>query len=305
MNREQGAKITKDKLLLLVFLKFKLVVDSIPKLMAYVAAFKLRVEAADSFKDDQLINIKGYAEKKQNAKEESVKGAMVMSGFLYAFAYETKDTVLQKEMDLVKTSFEQKGEISLTLLKRIRTLATTNKLDLADYGMTAPMLSDYSDNVDAFELEMNTSKSAIGHRKFDTEGLDTELTAADAIIENSIERIMRPFETINREFFSEFTSANVDVVLGSHQTRNPAIPMGNFKLVVRDKNTLDLLAEALVKIDLDEEVYIYKSNKLNIIEEPQGEIKGNVMSPNHKPTDFTGTITGDAQTIEVLMEPLD
>ena len=187
MNREQGAKITKDKLLLLVFLKFKLVVDSIPKLMAYVAAFKLRVEAADSFKDDQLINIKGYAEKKQNAKEDSVKGAMVMSGFVYAFAYETKDTVLQKEMDLVKTNFEQKGETSLTLLKRIRTLATTNKLDLADYGMTAQMLSDYSDNVDAFELEMNTSKSAIGHRKFDTEGLDTELTAADAIIENSIE----------------------------------------------------------------------------------------------------------------------
>ena len=69
MNREQGAKITKDKLLLLVFLKFKLVVDPIPKLMAYVAAFKLRVEAADSFKDDQLINIKGYAEKKQNAKK--------------------------------------------------------------------------------------------------------------------------------------------------------------------------------------------------------------------------------------------
>ena len=76
MNREQGAKITKDKLLLLVFLKFKLIVDSIPKLMAYVAAFKLRVENADSFKDEQLINIKGYAEKKQNAKEDSVKGTV-------------------------------------------------------------------------------------------------------------------------------------------------------------------------------------------------------------------------------------
>ena len=105
MNREQGAKLTKDKLLLLVFLKFKLIVDSIPKLMAYVAAFKLRVENADGYKDDQGINIKGYAEKKQNAKEDSLKGAMVMSGFLYAFAYETGDTVLQREMDLVKTSF--------------------------------------------------------------------------------------------------------------------------------------------------------------------------------------------------------
>ncbi|MEI6822471.1 MAG: hypothetical protein WCL51_11075 [Bacteroidota bacterium] len=304
MNREQGAKFTKDKLLLLVFLKFKLIVDSIPKLKDYVVSFKLHVETADSFKDDQLINIKGYAEKKQNAKEESVKGAMVMSGFIYAFAYDKGETVLQREMDLVKTSFEQKGEISLTLLRRVRSLASTNKLELADYGMTDLMLSEYSANVDAFELEMNTSKSAIGHRKFDTEGLDSELTAADVIIENSIERVMRHFETTNPEFFSEFTSANKDVILGSHQTRNPATPMGNFKMVIRDKNTLDLVAEALVKIDLDEEVYLYNSTKLNIIEEPIGTINGNVMSPNHKPTAFTGVITGDAQTIEVLMEPL-
>ncbi len=304
MNRDQGAKLTKDKLLLLVFLKFKLVVDTIPKLKAYVAAFKLRVEAADGFKDDQGVNIKGYAVKKQNAKDESVKGAMVTSGFLYAFAYETGDTVLQNEMEIVKTNFEQKGEISLTLLKRIRSLSTTNALVLADYGMTPLMLSDYSDNVDAFEEEMNTSKSAIGHRHFDTEGLDSELTAADAIIDNSIEKIMRHFETTNPEFYSEFTSANKDVVLGSHQTRNPAILMGNFKLVIRDKNTLDLIAEALVKIELDEEVYIYNSTKLNIIEEPIGVINGTIMAVNHQTTPFTGNITNVAQTIEVLMEPL-
>ncbi len=305
MDRFQNAQLTKDKLLLLVFLKFKLIIDAIPKLMGYVAAFKVRVLKADGYKDVQVRDISGHAEQKKNSKEESVSGALVISGFIYALAYDENDLVLQHEMDVVKTTFEKKGETSLSLLKNILTTATTRELELADYGMTAPMLAEYAANVNAFDLEINLPKSAIDHRHFETEELAKELNAADAIIANNIERLMRHFKKTNPEFFSEFSSANKDVILGSHQTRNPTIPMGNFKLVIRDKDTLDLIAEALVKIDYDEEVYIYKSSKVNIIEEPIGGINGTIMSANHKPTNFTGVVTDVAQTIEVLMEPLD
>ncbi|MEI6823064.1 MAG: hypothetical protein WCL51_14120 [Bacteroidota bacterium] len=304
MNRGQNALLTKGKRLLAVFLKFVLIISAIPKLQTFVTTYSGHITAADGFKDQQSVNIKGYAELKKNNKEETVENALVMAGLISAYAYDTDNIVLEQEMELVKTSFVGAAEVSLSLFKRIRSLATTNKLALADFGMTPAMLTEYSANVDAVEADLNIPKAAIDQKHFNTSSLEAELEASEVVLNRAVEKLMPQFKKSQPEFFSEFNSANTDTILGSHQTRTPTTPMGNFKMVIRDKNTLDLLTDGLIKVELDEEVYIYKSTKQNIIEEPIGDIKGNVMSPNHKPTDFTGTITNAPQTIEVLMEPL-
>ena len=141
MNREQNALLTKGKRILAVFLKFVLIVNAIPKLKLFVTTYTAHIVAADGFKDQQARNIKGYAIKKKNNKEEAVEGALVMAGLISAFAYDTGDTVLEEEMELVKSSFVAAGEVSLSLFKRIRTLATTNQAALADFDMTTANLT--------------------------------------------------------------------------------------------------------------------------------------------------------------------
>ena len=304
MNRGQNALLTKGKRLLAVFLKFVLIISAIPKLQTFVTTYSGHITAADGFKDQQSVNIKGYAELKKNNKEETVENALVMAGLISAYAYDTDDIVLEQEMELVKTSFVGAAEVSLSLFKRIRSLATTNKLALADFGMTPAMLTEYSANVDAVEADLNIPKAAIDQKHFNTSSLEAELEASEVVLNRAVEKLMPQFKKSQPEFFSEFNSANTDTILGSHKTRNPVIPMGTFKIVLRNKTTLDLIAEGILKIELDEEIYIFKSTLDCIIEEPIGNIKGTAMAINFMPTDFTGVVTNVEQVIEVLMEPV-
>ena len=304
MNRDQNSILTRGKRVIAVLIVFQIIVDAILKLKGKQTTLTAHVAEADKHKNDQIRSLKGYATKKKNFKKEGTKQAVTIAGLIYELAVELGDTVLQEAMKLVKTSFEGKGELTLSIMKNVLAAATTNKIALADYGLTDPQLAAYKANVDGFEEELNGPKAAIGQKHYDTTELEKELTAVDENLA-SIERIMENQAEANPEFYSEFVSANNGGVLGRHKKRNPLVPVGTFVVVLKDINTGNIIVGGIVLVEGETQTYLTSLVGTPSIEAEQGAQKLLANAIYYKVGSKDIIVTEEEQTITIDMEPLD
>ena len=304
MNRDQNSILTRGKRVIAVLIMFQIIVDAILKLKGKQTTLTAHVAEADKYKDDQIKSTKGYTAKKKNYKKDGTKQAVNISGLLYELAVDTGDTVLANEMKLVKSSFDGKGENTLSLMKLVLAAATTNKVALADYGMTVPQLAAFKANVDGFEEELNGPAGARGHKHYDTTELEKELLAVDVDLA-SIEKIMENQAELQPEFYSEFISANNGGVLGKHKKRNPLVPVGTIVVVLKDINTGNIIVGGIVLVGGETETYLTSLVGTPSIEAEQGAQKILANAIYYKAASKEIIVTGEEQTIEILMEPLD
>ena len=303
MNRDQNSILTRGKRVIAVLIMFQIIVDAILKLKGKQTTLTAHVAEADKYKDDQIKSTKGYTAKKKNYKKDGTKQAVNISGLLYELAVETGDTVLADEMKLVKSSFDGKGENTLSLMKLVLAAATANKVALADYGLTTPQLAAFKANVDGFEEELNGPAGARGHKHYDTTELEKELVAVDEDLA-SIEKIMENQAELQPEFYSEFISANNGAVLGRHKKRNPLVPVGTFVVVLKDINTGNIIVGGIVLVAGETQTYLPSLVGTPSIETEQGAQKLLANAIYYKAASKEIIVTGVEQTIIIEMEPL-
>jgi len=303
MNRDQNSTLTRGKRVIAVLIVFQTIVDAIMKLKSKQTSLTAHVAEADKFKDDQIRSTKGHTTKKKNYKNDGIKQAVIVAGIVREFAIDTEDDVLAEDMNIVKTDFDGKGELALSLMNLVLAEATTHKLALADYGLTLAQLTAYKANVDGFEEELNGPSAAIGHKHFDTTELEKELLAVDEDLA-SIEKIMENQAEAQPEFYSEFISANNNGVLGRHKVRNPLIPVGTFVVVLKDKNTGNIIVGGIVLVAGETETYLTSLVGTPSIEAEQGAQKVLANAIFYKPGSKDINVTDVEQTITIEMEPL-
>ena len=68
MNRNQNSIFTRARRVIAVGIKFKPIVDAIPKLMKLFAKLTDQMSDSSDLKDDQALSIKGFAVKKRTKK---------------------------------------------------------------------------------------------------------------------------------------------------------------------------------------------------------------------------------------------
>ena len=303
MNRNQNSIFTRARRVIAVGIKFVTIIDTIPKLKKLFTKLTDQMSGSSDLKDDQALNIKGYAVKKSGFKVDSIKQAVKIAGIIKVFAKDTGNDVLEQIMSLVKTSFEVKDELCLSLLRSVQSAFEDNKVELKEYGLNDELLASYSGNVDAFEAELNGPATARGHKHYDTEELGTGLEATVVVLDD-IESLMESQEGVNPEFYIEFQSANKKGVLGGHKHRDPKIPIGYFVVILRNKITGDIIFEGLVKIVGEEEVYPTTKTGTQVIESEQGVITCKATAIDFEPANFTVNVTDVQQTITILLTPL-
>ena len=304
MDREQDAEVKKHRLNLAVFKKFKVEVDNVVQFKLAVVEYGVLFGLIDTAFNKQNQNLKGYAEMKSKYRTDAITDAVIISGLIYVLAYKTNDLVLKASSNLYKTDFEIKDELCLALLKTVVENATTYKLDLVDYGLTDISYDAFITNVNGFGDNISITSEVIEERHAETLSLATYLLQADGLLDNVIEKLMDPFKKKNPKFFNEFTSANKNTVLGSHKKRVVNVDYGIVSFRLRNKTTMDYLAEGLVKIVGEEETYLSTIIGTDLIEITKVEHEAKSSAIDFKAASVIFTASDLPQVIEILMEPL-
>ncbi|MEI6822161.1 MAG: hypothetical protein WCL51_09500 [Bacteroidota bacterium] len=300
MDRKQDALFKKGKRIILVFAKYPEPVNSVLKLKESAGRYKIIIVEVDGIIRGQIKDIKGYAAQKLEIRNDAIEQALVMVGLVYVYAMEIKDAILASEMKLNKSDLDLKDDLCIAKLKNLDEVFNENKDELLDYGMTPEMIVEYTGYVEDLETCLENPAIAIGIRHSETLKLVVKLEAAELELSGTIENLMKPFKKINPDFFNEFESANKDTVLGSHKKRSAVT--GLINVILKDKNTLDVIAEGLVKMDGDEEIYLTSKLGSVLIKSEMGLQKGNVVAMGYKPTSFEAAVSEVEQDVVVLME---
>ena len=130
------------------------------------------------------------------------------------------------------------------------------------------------------------------------------MDASDVVLDTKIEPLMRPYKKSNIAFYNEFYSANHNTILGSHKKRKPGVVYGIVSFVLRNKNTMDHIADGMLKIVGEDETYISTITGTELIEASLGAQIVKAVAVDYQLESVDINVTDVPQVIEILMTPL-
>jgi hypothetical protein len=153
-------------------------------------------------------NPKGATEDKSSAIDDLTEFGLKIAGPLYVYAFDTKNNTLRVKVNVNKSMFYNiHDSAALTLAKIISAEADANKEVLRNYGVTDGDRSDLDAAIAHLEDLINAPSGVIGERKMYTGNLRELFVAADSIVYDKLDKLIRLFKTLSPDFFTLYGNA--------------------------------------------------------------------------------------------------
>ncbi len=182
--------------------------------------FKNVVEQIKSKDLDFKNQTKGVTAEKLNAEEALISYVLKIANALYVLGVKTKNSSLQINAKVTKSSLVQaRDNILANKASQILSLAAEHEADLANYGITAEMISAAHEKLNEFNealgRQVNEHANAVAAR----EELTQLFEKADAILKEELDPMIEMFSDSNPNFYNGYAAARVIRDLGiGHST---------------------------------------------------------------------------------------
>jgi hypothetical protein len=166
----------------------------------------------------------GIAGGKRRNRMDMIEKTLAIAGDLHALAA-NNDPVLQAKAALDLTDLVRLGEtVVAPRCQEIHDLASAKTAALANYGVTAADIAALQTAIDAYTAVLTKPLEAVVGRKEVTGSIAQDEDAADKVLKNELDPVMRKFKTKNPAFFGEYSSARMIIDLGERQSQQPGTP---------------------------------------------------------------------------------
>jgi hypothetical protein len=181
----------------------------VPAFVNAVNALKNRVSDIQSATQQQTeTSSKGVTKDKSLSVDRLVELSLKIADPLYVYAFDTTNNRLLEKVNVNKTSFYNVHDhASLTLAKIIVAEAKTYSAALNDYGINNADIMELESVASQLESLLNAPSGAIGERKLYTSNLRELFVAADSIIYDKLDKLIRLFKSSSPEFFTLYHNA--------------------------------------------------------------------------------------------------
>lgn len=182
--------------------------EGIPKLVSKVSELKDRISILEQLSEVQAKITTGVTEARSVFKEEVVDKALKISGALYAFAADSKDPELKRNVSISRTKLSKSGKgITLQLLDRIILEANNHVEDLAEYGITAEDISDLKTRRDILVGMETRTRTVVIDRTNQTRSIHETVMAIDALLRDGIDKLILQNSDVFGEFLTVYSNA--------------------------------------------------------------------------------------------------
>jgi hypothetical protein len=209
MTRNQNAKLNMYRTVLDVcklnpnaYAGVKAFVDGVKELETNVADI-LTVEGLKS-----NVSVVSSTLNKQGTEDSLVVLTMQVANGSYALAFATGNTEWLKQSTTNKSElYRMRGNELLVKAKNISKNARANAEQLADYGITAEILTALDTVIAEFEQVLTKPRDTTVERKVYTESLPKLFSAADSTLYDKLDKLIVLFRNSAPEFFSAYRAA--------------------------------------------------------------------------------------------------
>jgi hypothetical protein len=166
---------------------------------------------------------KGKTKDKSVSLDQLTDMSLKMANSLYVYALDTTDNTLLEKVNVNKSAFYSSHErTALTLAKIIASEAKTHSEALLDYGVSNADISELESVISQLEGLLTTPSGVIGERKLYTSNLRELFVAADSIIYDRLDKLIRLFKTSSPEFFNLYSNARNVVNTAARKRKDTA-----------------------------------------------------------------------------------
>jgi hypothetical protein len=157
---------------------------------------------------------------KQAAENAMVDDAMRFTNSLYVIGFSSGNAELTGLSSLNPSSFfKAEDNESLSLARRIESLAKTYATVLANYGLDNAAIDAFRARVDAFAALIAAPMGATGERKQKTTALYSLFADLDSVLYDKLDKLMVLFKASHPDFYGEYrTSRNLINLSARHRT---------------------------------------------------------------------------------------
>jgi len=184
-----------------------------------VAAFRANVTDIAAAGQAQETAISGVATDKSNARDALVLITLEVAGAVQAYASANQNRTLFNQAAYTKTDLLRQSDSLLpSTAQVVRDAAQDNLAALADYGIDAPRLAEFTTAIDAYRTLVPSTRTAVISRKTQTERLETLFESGDRLTKERLDKLMQQFKITDTVFFTDYTNARVIVDAGTRHT---------------------------------------------------------------------------------------
>ena len=174
--------------------------NAIAKLIAYIQDIEETSEA-------QETNRIGYAQGKEITKEELVNIIFVLAGQVKSFAVNTNNPVLKNEVSYPISKLFAMADTGLLITAgRIIAKATQNIAELADYGVTAPLLNDIQLIVNNYTIKISQPRNATSLQVEETNQLEILFSKTDKLLKEKMDTLVIIVKNSDPDFYNVYKS---------------------------------------------------------------------------------------------------
>lgn len=152
----------------------------------------------------------GIAVDKTNFRETLCQTAAKIAGYIYAYASANNNNTLKNEMNLPVTKIRRARDEELApRCQNIHDRGVELLTELADFGVTAPILANLQTAITNYAAEIPKPRTALSGRKTVTANLAAIFRENDDILKNQMDKLIEIFREDNPDFVQTYESNRI------------------------------------------------------------------------------------------------
>ncbi len=191
MNAKQQSKLKMYLNLRIFLLANPAILAKLPNASEFLAALDAAITQIQTNSEQQQLTGKGLVDNKSELRELLITLMMDGSAKMTAYAKYIRNTILQKEVKLIKTDLDAIGGLLLAETANVQYgIINTHLADVTSYGLTADTQLQYRSAIDAFAAAIPQPRQAQmqGHENIELrdqgfEKGDEAIGSLDSVVE--------------------------------------------------------------------------------------------------------------------------
>ncbi|GDX53162.1 hypothetical protein LBMAG27_22090 [Bacteroidota bacterium] len=177
-----------------------------------VAAFKTNNAKIETLREQQETDNKGITQDKKEKRDKLETESIKIGSVVSFFAAQTGNNGLRQKVNFNKSELARARDNEVTgMAEQVYNAANDNAAALVAYGITAGMITDYRDLIDAYSALVSAPRTARTETSAATKQLPPLFDANNLLLTEQLDMGMELYSTSDPGFFNSYQGARVIV----------------------------------------------------------------------------------------------
>ncbi|HVS54006.1 MAG TPA: hypothetical protein VHD62_16750 [Opitutaceae bacterium] len=219
MNKRQEMQLAMARAVRAVCDGASTITASIAAFPGAYARFGAKLDEVETQAQLQLSRLRAVIEDRDQKQTAMVDAALALAGMALTYAHQNDLRPLGVEMEVTGGDFNRarptlKVRMAQQVCDTVRPLVTA----LAAHGVTAAMVDDLQEKIDAANAALATPRQSTAERRAATAEIAAKLKELTAILQNQLDPLLHPLRKTNRSFYAQYQAARQIVNLPGTRT---------------------------------------------------------------------------------------